>query len=306
MKVLLIGYEPPDINKVRGWDTFCTYFLDKALREQKIDVINMHFKKDVPFTEIPNVDFIVCVTRMKYLMDCHGQKLIDELNKKSNNRICSFGDLGNNIDIGQISFNVLINEDSPQERQYKAWWCGDNDYLYPDKANDKFYILLDHIHYSSKRYDFIFDLYRKGLKEVSKHYPIDVKIIADPNVQDFDLKINKEYPFTRSKNKWLDIIPYYRKAHLYCVTHLELGGLSVMETGWAGASIIIPDSYICKKLASEVNSYCCNQQDYKNIRDSILLALSEWELNKNLEMARSHTWKDTIDKMVNIMREIKK
>ena len=277
------------------------YFLDKAFRSQNIEVVNIHFKKDDPVPEIPKVDFIVCIARIKYLIDCHGLKLIKELNKKCNNRLCSFGDLGNNLDVGQISFNVLINDDSILERQYKVWWCGDDEYLYPEQDKDKFYILLDHVHYSSKKYDFIYDLYRRGLEEVSKQYPIDVKIIADPNIQDFDILKKKEYPYTRSKNIWLNIVQYYRKTHLYCVTHLELGGLSVMETAWCGASIIIPDSYICNALSRQVPAYNCNQQDYKSIRDNILVAIKRWDVNKNLEISRKYTWKDTIDKIVRTM-----
>jgi len=301
LKILLISYEPPDINKIRGWDTWCAYFLDKAFRSKGHEVINVCFKKDIEIPYIPEIDFIVCVTRIKYLIDNHGMKLIDLLKTRSKNKICSYGDIVNNNLIGQTIFSVLCNKDDIKNKYYKIWWCGDNEYLYPEHSFDKYYILLDHIHYSNPKYDYIFDLYRQGLEELSHKYPLEVKIIADPNVVDFDLKKNKNYPYTRSKNRWLDIIPYYRKTHIYCVTHLELGGLSVMETAWCGANVIIPDSYICHKLSDEVNSYHCNPNDYKSIRDNIEKSIVGYNVEKNIMISRRYTWDDVVNKIVNIM-----
>lgn len=302
MKILLISYELPDIDRIRGWDTWCTYFLDKAFRNKGHEVINICFRKDNPIPDIPNIDFIICITRLNYLITNFGMDLINKLKKKSNNKICTYGDIINSNNIGQFTFSVLSGEDSIKDKYYKCWWCGDQEYLYPEQDPSKFYILLDHIHYSSDKYDFVYRSYRKALKDLSKKYPIEVKIIADPNVVDFDLEKEKTYPYTRSRNKWLSIIPFYRQTHIYCVTHLELGGLSVMETGWCGASVIIPDNYICNKLSSEVKSQRCIADNWKSVRNAIEKAIVDWDVEKNLAIARAKTWDDIVDKIVEVMK----
>lgn len=312
MRVLLVSYELPILENIRSWDTYLTYFLDKYLRLNNIEVINICFKKDNPIPDIPKIDFIICITRISYLIE---MGLINILKERSNNNICCYGDIvySKKYDIGQSIFSVLCGEDLDKIKYYSSYWCGDDKYLYPEKDPDKFYILLDHIHYSSTKYHFIYDVYRLALERLSKKYPIDVKIIADPNVRDFGLN---NHTYTRSKNKWLDIISYYRKAYLYCVTHLELGGLSVMETAWCGASVIIPDNYICDVLGSQVKSYrwltgrsdgiyrCWNDVKDNNV-DSLYSALErsilEYDIEKNIKLARARTWDDVVKKIVERM-----
>lgn len=301
MKILLISYELPNIERIRGWDTWCTYFLDKAFRSKNIEVINVCFKKDKPIPEIPKVDFIISVMRIKYIIDNFGKSIFNILKERSNNRICSYGDIIYNELIDQTIFSVLSGEDQVEGKYYKIWWCGDNEFLYPEHDLEKFYILLDHIHYSSDKYDFIYDIYRQALKNLSQKYNLEVKIIADPNVVDFDLNKKKKYPYSRSRNRWLDIIPFYRKAHIFCVTHMELGGLSVMETAWCGASIIIPDKYISDKLSSEVNAYHCDSHNVNDIERKIELSIKEYNISKNLKIARAKSWSDVVDKIVNVM-----
>jgi len=316
-KVFLIGEDDTNISdpiSIRNWHSFCVFFLNKALKNNNINVVYKAFNnwerrvnpidpvKDI--NSIGKVDFIIGVRRIERLEAVHGNRITKALVNISNNKVCSYGDITeiHRSSIKDTIFSVLIN-DNIKHNIYKIWWCGDKEYLYPEQnTTGNINILLDHIDYSPlrKHNNDIFNVYRQALIELSKKYPLEVKIIADPNVIKFNLEKEKEYPFGRGKNRWIDMIPHYRKTHIYCVTHKESGGLTVMETGCCGASVIIPNGFINPILASEVNSYPC-QAEYKSIKVAIENAILNFNLQKNLEIANRYTWDDTIQKILKVM-----
>jgi hypothetical protein len=318
MRVLLIGEDDTEINNpysIRNWHSFCVFFLNKVLKKNNIEVIYKAFNnwerrvnpidcvKDI--NEIgKKVDFVLGVRRIERLLANHGDRLIKALNSISNSKLCSYGDLviSHKSKYNEKIFTVLL-EDNIRKNIYKVWWCGDKEYLYPEQnTTGNINILLDHIDYSPlrKSNNDIFHVYRQGLDELSKKYPIDVKIIADPSVVDFDLEKEKEYSFGRGRNRWIDMISHYRQTHIYCVTHKESGGLTVMETGCCGASIVIPNDFINPILRSEVNSYYCRAEK-DSIQDAIEKAILEFDLKKNLEIANRYTWDDTLKKILAVM-----
>jgi len=137
------------------------------------------------------------------------------------------------------------------------------------------------------------DMHKKEFTELYEKY-------EEEKTHNIELEKEKEYPFGRGKNRWVDMILHYRKTHIYCVTHKESGGLTVMETGCCGASVIIPNGFINPILASEVNSYPC-QAEYKSIKVTIENAILNFNLQKNLEIANRYTWNDTIQKILKVM-----
>lgn len=316
MHILLIGEDSSNIDdpkSIRNWHSFCVFFLNRYLKKRNFEVTYLGFDRWEnkinpidPITDlkdIKDIDFVLGVRRIEMLLLNEGSAFIDLLVKKSKNRLCSYGDISmsHQTKYKESIFTVLQKDDT-KNKIYQVWWCGDNQFLYPQQDDKKIQILLDHIDYSPKRKynNNIFSIYREALFDLSKKYPINVKIIANPSVINFDINQEQEYPFRRGQNKWIDIIPEYRKTHIYCVTHKESGGLTVMETGACGASVIIPKDFINPILAKQVKSYHC-EVEKNSIYNTLERAILDYDKQKNLDIVKKYTWDHTIDKIIKNM-----
>jgi len=129
-------------------------------------------------------------------------------------------------------------------------WAADHELLEPRQPTDELTILVDHSafdHYTSDRsLDVLFniqalvksDVWKKSYKKVT------VRRIVSGRVETVDMNNFSVTVYDRNHIDYVKIAEEYRRAHIFCVTHLESVGQVVIECATAGALILAPKGFI--------------------------------------------------------------
>ncbi|MCB1652297.1 MAG: glycosyltransferase [Alphaproteobacteria bacterium] len=131
--------------------------------------------------------------------------------------------------------NKLQNFLSPS-RAYHMGWCASPAYCYPQE-DQTFTVFVDHGHYAGDDYT---DVVMQALRSLDA----DVRVFIQGNdgVMEWDLSQGWRPETYQRANKvpWAQMMSYYRRAHLFCLTHKESAGLSSIEAAMSGARLVIP------------------------------------------------------------------
>lgn len=178
-------------------------------------------------------------------------------------------------------------------------WAADSELCYPNQDNSTLRILIDHIAYDDKQLPDYSNFILSSVKEMissgvwkTKFNNVIVRRLVSNSIEDVnfnDLKDNETY--NRFSANFVDACKEYSKSHIFCVTHKESVGLTVLESAMAGSLPLIPEGLVPQDRINTVKAYVWNNtinwQDVLNninVEESRKIAvLNSWEtLAKNI------------------------
>jgi len=266
MDILLVGRRF-DINTLNNFHSVCSFFVKEELENKGHNTIPFDFVSD---SEIPKNDIVISMVRSDL------SKGFDFFVKNSKvKKMYSIANQGQSPNKNETVFSMIKNK---MERQHEIYWAASSDYLYPTKK-DFVKVLIDHPHYDPrfKHYDSIIDTYIKVIKRIGMNYEI--------------LSTDKQ---------WIDILPSYRNSTIYCVTHPESCGFSILESAMCGATIICPKGYVNHRGFKNIVKLTINN-DEEEIKEALMTAVDVNDEETNIKKASFFSWDKTVDKILEVI-----
>lgn len=141
---------------------------------------------------------------------------------------------------------------NPNMRFVRMGWCADPEFCYPNPfvPQSEINVFIDHPPYSSGARDCT-KTYHNVLYNIKKKYPnINLHAYQQNNhgIVQLDLSLpyqNDPSLYERSqKVPWIDIVQYYKRMHIFCITTPQSACLSAIEAAMCGAKLYIPKYWI--------------------------------------------------------------
>lgn len=128
-------------------------------------------------------------------------------------------------------------------RIYEKGWCASPGYCKPmPRKNRLFTIFIDHGNYGANDHTHIYTEALSMLAHESSLPPLQVYYQGNRGVQQW--RPGKTWHFEKydraAKVPWPEILDYYRKTDIFCVTHWEGGGQAALEAAMSGATLYVP------------------------------------------------------------------
>ncbi len=152
--------------------------------------------------------------------------------------------------------NRLCN---PGLRVCRMGWPAEARWCYPEKIErDTVSIFVDHGWYG-KLHDCSREYFR-AFREIRNYYPhltFTVHHQDNTGITQWDLDDTYEPERYKRSNKvpYHEMLSYYRRAHIFCVTHPESAGLAAIEAAMSGAVLYVPRrfgrTYISRALLAD-------------------------------------------------------
>jgi len=180
----------------------------------------------------------------------------------------------------------------------KISWAADPKRCMPNQPTDRISILLDHI--SNKENYKIYERYFKALEKVaSKGITLELKILEDPTVHD----VNNYRKPKRISGPWDEVyLPYYRRAHLFCPTHKETLGLSVIESSMCGAQLFLANkSYINPELLKGLQHFAAHRFD--SLESAFIHAIENIDVAKIRQGVIHLNWQNIVEVILTTITE---
>ena len=191
-------------------------------------------------------------------------------------------------------------------------WSADPDECYPVAVGEGvFNIFIDHGPYGNKE-DNLTSAYLSILCDINK---ISTKKKINVFIQDNNgitkVNLDKNYNIERyirtNKVPWPEVISFYRKCHVFCVTHRESAGLAVIEAAMCGAKIYVPRSkhgktFISTLLLNQgVNNYIfrCNDSNFDDpdaVKAELLSDMNDKDerQKEHDKLAKTNSWSNAV------------
>jgi hypothetical protein len=184
-------------------------------------------------------------------------------------------------------------------------WSADPDFCCPMPiSKEEINVFIDHPPYFSKALDCTIEYY-KAFKAIKRNNPqIVLNLFQQGNngitVWNFndDSILGKSLYLRKNKVPWAETIGYYRKMHIFCITHPESACLSAIEAAMCGAKLYIPKDrwnrlFIKEGLLREGMSYSRFRCSSKSIVAAFLEDMKEGfcreKIHKNI--SETNSWK---------------
>jgi len=250
------------------------FFLTKYLKKY-YDIINI-VNIDAPekILEYDNVYAVIATSQFGFtnrLIKKGKHKLYYLIKNHVNGKLCSIADNNNlNKYYEDILFCVRpVNKYKLFFSRYKSknpnllavhsGWCAEPEVFFPNLNNNRdLNIFINHAPYSSEAKNFI-SKYYCALKKIKKKFSeLNINVFHQNNngIVKWDFTennfLNDTYDRT-IKIPHLRIAEFYKRIHIFCVTHKESAGLSAIEAAMCGAKIYIPfDNYGRKFIKNDL------------------------------------------------------
>lgn len=246
--------EPLRLEHLNSHASVTAFFLNKYLSKHfKVIQINSF---DNIFKALEHKDALILLSTFQAgfsrLIDNNKTGILNDLKITFKGRLCSIVDtVYNRKYVEDMLFTVLPNRGIKNfikkmksgSKVIRMGWSADDESCYPvDVPDDEFNVFVDHGHYDGKDYT---SLYYNALREIVRGFPdrkINVFNQNNEGIVKWDFKNEYKCQLYRREAKvsWMDIIEHYRRSHVFCLTHRESAGLSIIEAAMCGAKIYIP------------------------------------------------------------------
>lgn len=283
MRLLLIGKKIASKEDIRSFSEMQNYYIGLSLRKIGVEII----QRDYLFNEDPdfiknfylsaavdnNVDYILA-SGVRYFTQI--DKSVGEyLAKKFRGTVAQLHD-SSLLDGFPVDVNLTLRDDSDYYRadsiqrferhsKYNKYvgWAASNELFYPEQIdNDVLRVFVDHptFHYVSFDHSLNIFMALKSLKKMiestgwGRFKKIVVKTLTDEGIQEVDLNNFCVKPYARTSVPAEKFAQELRGSHIFCVTHKESLGLSVLESAMCGCYILIPHGCIPDSLSGIVRS----------------------------------------------------
>jgi len=312
------------------------YFLSKALKDKARVIVNI-VQMDHPELLLEHLDADLIISTFQYgftsrIINKKKQKIYQKIRKGYNGLLCSIiDDNYSRRYYEDVLLRVLPETQNLTKKIFRAiyhklcntnlrvvnlGWSADPEECFPKEiANNEFNVFIDHGPYDLNEKD-LTDTYIKALvklKANSSDRVINVYIQNNNGI--IELNIDKEYKselYIRiNKVAWPEIISYYQKSHIFCVTHRESAGLAVIESAMCGTKIYVPRElngkhYISKSLLSQgVNYYSFKIEKNSTSNVSKVLAQLQDDLDSYKDrqsvhdkLRKSNSWQNAANNVI--------
>lgn len=322
MKKLLIwggNNKPLSLETMDSHASVNAYFLTKQLSKRAEQVINI-VEMDKPELLLKHLDADIILSTFQYgftsrIINKNKTAIFQRIRNEYTGIICSIidDDYCRNY-YEDILLTVLPKPKNIIKRYSRAvchyvlnremksavmGWSADADECFPESIPDnEFNVFIDHGPYDLKEDDLTMD-YINALKAVRKLRPektINVYIQDNNGVVKLNLDdIYKPELYIRiNKVPWPTVISYYRRCHVFCVTHRESAGLAVIEAAMCGAKIYVPrgrdrNYFISKNLLRQgVNYFIFSSLKNKAMNEETLEKEFLKDLGKGIDRRLLH------------------
>lgn len=293
MKILLVGR----IDKVRNFHGALTVSLKKSFEKAGVEVDTLDIMN--PYFVDKKYDLVVSVARYSVVKRFTGNKYNSIVTA---GRLISVGEHSNITQNGETVFGMTRG--GSNGNIIRVHWAGDADVLYPEKKNNRPYLLIDHAYSNHKalakfNYNMIFDDLMKVLPEFVDKYDLEAHLLRCPDLNKSDfMKMSKDEIFKIVAHPWSSVLPFYRKAHMFLVTHFETCGFSIIESAMCGAKQLIPNGYVAHDMWKDLDHITFN---YKKGRAEALKETLEKAINSiDVDLAVKKASKFTWDKIIEV------
>jgi len=305
---------PLSIDNINSHASITAYFLTKHLAEfyDIVNIYNFYSAERI----LDEKDAIAALSTFQSgftrLSEVGENNKFKNIRKNFRGKLCSIVDdvyrLNYNEDIlftvrplqpGAASLiKRLFNKGIVIER---CGWPADPDICFPEVVGeDQINIFVDHSWYRggldcSRLY---FNTFKCIIRDCPNFY-FNVYRQNNDGVVKWNLDGEFKEPRYLRSNKvpYLDILKYYRKCHIFCVTHPESAGLAAIEAAMCGAKLYVPSffgrSFISKGLLKDGINYKTVKMNKKSIisalREDIKNGFDRYALHNSL--LKTNTWK---------------
>jgi len=186
------------------------------------------------------------------------------------------------------------------DRNCYIGWAADPALIYSQQVPGELCILIDHPYYKSGRPDMTKELTADVVlfakSGIWKDYFRTIKIrrLANGGAVDVNFNSPETEVFDRDHVSFERIAEEYRKTSVFVVTHKESVGLTILETGFAGALTVTPSGYIPRDRLDTV----CHVEfkEGSNIPwDKVLSAI---DVEASRKKAAEQSWDKVVDRML--------
>ena len=196
-------------------------------------------------------------------------------------------------------------------------WCAEPSLCFPTPvADDEINVFIDHPPYSCSSLDYTLDYFRCFERIASENPGIKLNIYQQNNEGvvkwDSSTKLDGAVYDRANKVPWTDMMEFYKKCHVFCVTHPESAGLAVIEAAMCGAKIYVPveklfSPFISRSLINDGISYTGFQHSFGlgSVRDRITkvfrkdLAQGFTRQRIHQKLSQTNTWESAAERIHN-------
>jgi hypothetical protein len=286
MRILFIGHQF-ELSEIQSFKGVHSHFLVQQFKQKGHKVYTLNYDAStLRASQFQKpIDFIFSVQRWDLLKEHirqHIRLCFDKIPP-----IFTLSNKGQGNNPNECVFSMLYLTKGQGNVIPISWACCPT-LLTPNQPKYTINILLDHIHYGKAGQNSIYEYYHTALAKLQTQYNIKTEIIGhSSNFQLVPFKAVTTYKLS----KWIDIVPLYRTTHIFCVTHAESLGLSVLETAMCGAHIIIPNNYIRSELLNNV-AHTKIKGTPDNIYAGIANIINNFDAQKNRKTVEKYTWEN--------------
>lgn len=276
-------------------DMWCYYFIDELRRHASVKIKQISSPESGEISDwfrdlgVSGYDAVIALG-LRYF-----STIPKEIGKNLRKRVypgflCQVHD-GSRLDNDPVDITFTLKDESekyPFNSEANRWvrhhsyneyigWAADSDLNVPMQDDRVLRILVDHTNYGPNPVD----LTKEILKDIQRFIisqewktrwdDIVVRRFDSGRVVDVDFdRIDEIERYDRTAIPFTDICQEHGKTHIFCVTHPESVGQSVLETAMAGALPLCPQGFIPRDRLDTVRAIEYNGKiDWKQVLDSI-------------------------------------
>lgn len=326
MKILILGPELRDFNRVKNFTGVQAYYIARELRAAGVELVFAKNKvkegqdmlEHVKAIDPQGADHVLALGLRWFTHQEKGCAAI--LKAKVPGAVTQMHDglVHEHLDpwLKDVDCTFMFREDAIRTRDWNRYatkncyigWAADGEHLYPEQDLGVLRILIDHPYYKLPNNEV-----RDCTKEVTEDVMVFVKSgiwkrrwdsvrvrrLVNGGAEDVTTWDYATKRFDRAHVPFAQIAAEYRKAHVYMVTHKESVGLTCLELAYCGAITAAPIGLIY-------------QDRLDTIRHVTYTAPVPWEwvldqidVQASAEKARLQNWHSVARRMLRWFQEFK-
>ena len=314
MRLLLIAPQIDDLASVKNFSGVWSYYLSREFRRMGIelrfdaplhnaDISTEKLLAHYRTLDLAGIDHVLALGT-RYFTRVHpacASIVRDRLGGGAVTQVHDTPVSGGSVD---CTFTLGEGKARPKEKSHLVGWAADPELCFPQQDEKTLGILVDHTDYVKRKGDrtneildsaraFIASGMWRERFQAAKLWRITDGGIVEDDGSKAELYRRQAIPFTEACS-------YYGRAHIFCVTHPESVGLTVLEAAMSGAMPLLPKKYIPKDRLATV-------RHLKYATDiPWAQAVREWQPRTSRKRAMQNTWDRVAGSIVTWLKAYRK
>lgn len=318
MKILIIGDEVSDRNRVSCYTDVMAFYVCQELRKRGIDLVFVNGgteEEPTPLKQVANwplegVDHVLALG-LRYFTRTQAAQV---LSRKIRGAVTQTHDGA--LFVRKVDCTFTTRDDAYRfvgsrrnhdQFNHHVGWAADHERIYPAQVPNELCILIDHENYGDDPADHSSEIVESAAQFArsdawcSKYEAIAVRQLTNGGAVDVDISNPVSRPFSRQHIPFDEICREYGRASIYLVTHRESVGLTCLETAMAGAFIAVPagDFVPRDRLNTIRHVEFDGEVPWQLLVDSI-------DVEKSREMAMQNSWEKLTGRIVDYFENFRK